>query len=87
MGRVSIYITTRPTSRELNMSEIRTARQSIIDFLEKNKAVMGSIEVVTTVDGRTINLSDMTDEEAVEVADMLMGVGTPTRLGALAKIK
>jgi hypothetical protein len=69
------------------MSEIRTARQSIIDFLEKNKAVMGSIEAVTTVDGRTIDLNNMTDEEAAEVADMLMGVGTPTRLGALAKIK
>ena len=66
------------------MSEIR---QSIIDFLEKNKAVMGSIEAVTTSDGRTINLSSMTDEETVEVADMLMTVGTPTRLGALAKIK
>jgi len=67
------------------MSEIRTARQSIIDFLEKNKAVMGSIEAVQTQDGRTINLNDMTDEEAAEAADILMVAGTPTRLGSLVK--
>jgi hypothetical protein len=67
------------------MSEIRTARQSIIDFIEKNKAVMGSIEAVQTQDGRTINLNDMTDEEAAEAADILMVAGTPTRLGSLAK--
>ena len=69
------------------MSEIRTARQSIIDFIEKNKAVMGNIEAVQTMDGRTINLNDMTDEEAAEAADILMVAGTPTRLGALAKVK
>ncbi len=69
------------------MSEIRTARQSIIDFLEKNRAVMGSIEAVQTQDGRTINLNDMTDEEAAEAADILMVAGTPTRLGSLAKSK
>jgi hypothetical protein len=67
------------------MSEIRTARQSIIDFLEKNKAVMGNIEAVQTQDGRTINLNDMTDEEAAEAADILMVAGTPTRLGSLVK--
>jgi hypothetical protein len=69
------------------MSEIRTARQSIIDFIEKNRAVMGSIEAVQTQDGRTINLNDMTDEEAAEAADILMIAGTPTRLGSLIKGK
>jgi hypothetical protein len=69
------------------MSEIRTARQSIIDFIEKNKEVMGSIEAVQTQDGRTINLNDMTDEEAAEAADILMVAGTPTRLGSLMKGK
>jgi hypothetical protein len=69
------------------MSEIRTARQSIIDFIEKNKQVMGSIEAVQTQDGRTINLNDMTDEEAAEAADILMVAGTPTRLGSLTKSK
>ena len=67
------------------MSEIRTARQSIIDFIDKNKAVMGNIEAVQTQDGRTINLNNMTDEEAAEAADILMVAGTPTRLGSLVK--
>lgn len=67
------------------MSEVRTTRQSIADFLERNKAVMGGIDVVLMQDGREIALNNMTDEEATEVANMLFGVGTPTRLGALAK--
>ena len=69
------------------MSEIRTARQSIIDFIEKNRAVMGSIEAVQTMDGRTIDLNNMTDEEAAEAAEILMVAGTPTRLGSLTKSK
>lgn len=67
------------------MSEIRTARQSITDFIDRNKAIMGDIDVVLMQDGREISLNNMTDEEAAEVADMLLGVGNPTRLGALAK--
>ena len=67
------------------MSEIRTARQFIVDFTEKNKELMGSIESVQTQDGRNIVLNNMTDDEATEVADILMGVGNPTRLGALVK--
>jgi hypothetical protein len=67
------------------MSEIRTARQSIIDFLERNKELMGGIEVVQTIDGRAIDLNNMTDEEAAEAADILMVAGTPTRLGSLVK--
>jgi hypothetical protein len=63
------------------------ARQSIIDFLEKNKEIMGSIEVVATQDGRTIDLNNMTDEEAAEAASILMVAGTPTRLGSLMKGK
>jgi predicted butyrate kinase (DUF1464 family) len=69
------------------MSEIRTSRQFIVDFLEKNKELMGGIEAVQTQDGRTINLNDMTDEEASEAAEMLMTIGSPTRLGALMKGK
>ncbi len=67
------------------MSEIRTSRQFIVDFLEKNKQLMGSIETVQTLDGRTIDLNNMTDEEAKEAAEMFMTVGSPTRLGALLK--
>jgi hypothetical protein len=64
-----------------------TPRQFITDFLEKNKQLMGGIEAVQTQDGRTINLNDMTDEEAKEAADMLMTLGSPTRLGSLTKGK
>jgi hypothetical protein len=64
-----------------------TSRQFIIDFIEKNKELMGGIEAVQTQDGRTINLNDMTDEEAKEAADMLMTLGSPTRLGSLTKGK
>jgi hypothetical protein len=67
------------------MSEIRTARQFIADFMDKNRYLIGELDAVQTQDGRTINLSDMTDEEAAEAADILMGVGNPTRLGALVK--
>jgi hypothetical protein len=67
------------------MSEIRTARQFIADFMDKNKELIGELDAVQTHDGRTINLSDMTDEEAAEAADILMGVGNPTRLGASVK--
>ena len=63
------------------------SRQFITDFIEKNKELMGGIEAVQTQDGRTINLNDMTDEEAKEAADMLMTLGSPTRFGALMKSK
>ena len=69
------------------MSEIRTSRQFIVDFLEKNKELMGKLEAVQTSDGRMIDLNNMTDEEAAEAAEMIMTLGSPTRLGALAKMK
>lgn len=65
------------------MSE--TSRQFIMNFIEKNKELMGGIEAVQTQDGRTINLNNMTDKEAKEAAEMLMTLGSPTRLGSLAK--
>jgi hypothetical protein len=67
------------------MSEIRTSRQFIVDFVEKNKELMGDIQSVQTLDGRNIDLSNMTDDEAKEAADIFMGVGNPTRFGALIK--
>jgi predicted butyrate kinase (DUF1464 family) len=67
------------------MSEIRTSRQFIVDFIEKNKELMGGIEAVQTLDGRTIDLNNMTDDEAKEAAEMFMTVGSPTRFGALIK--
>ncbi len=67
------------------MSETRTSRQFIVDFVEKNKELMGGIEAVQTQDGRTIDLNNMTDDEAKEAAEMFMTVGSPTRFGALLK--
>jgi hypothetical protein len=60
-------------------------REFIKEFLAKQKHLMGEIEVITTTDGRSIDLNNMTDEEAAEAADMFMGIGNPTRLGALGK--
>ena len=57
------------------------------EYYEKNKELMGGIEAVQTQDGRTINLNDMTDEEAKEAAEIFMSVGNPTRFGALMKGK
>jgi hypothetical protein len=60
-------------------------REFIKEFLAKQKHLMGEIAVITTLDGRSIDLNNMTDEEAAEAADMFMGIGNPTRLGALGK--
>lgn len=59
-------------------------RKEIKEFLEKNKAVMGGITSVVTLTGETIDLNNMTDEQAKTAAETLFIVGTPTRLGALA---
>ena len=67
------------------MSEVQSARQFIEGFLARNKALMGELQAVQMQNGRVIDLSNMTDGEAREVAEMFMGVGNPTRLGALAK--
>jgi hypothetical protein len=69
------------------MSEIRTSRQFIVDFLEKNKELMGDIETVMTNEGKIIDLGNMTDEEASEAASMFMRLGTPSRFGSLIKGK
>ena len=67
------------------MNEVMSARQFVADFVFRNKNLMGELQAVQMQDGRSIDLSNMTDEEAKEVAEMFMGVGNPTRLGALAK--
>lgn len=69
------------------MSEIRTSRQFIVDFLEKNRELMGDIQTVMVSEDRTIDLNNMTDDEATEVAGMFMLLGTPSRLGSLLKGK
>jgi hypothetical protein len=60
-------------------------RREIADFLAANKAIMGDIKVVTTQFGETIDLTNMTDEQAKTAAETLFIVGTPTKLGALGR--
>jgi hypothetical protein len=62
-------------------------RQAIKEFLIKNQEMMGGVTSVTTLLGETIDLNDMTDEQAQRAAEALFVVGTPTRLGALTKKK
>jgi hypothetical protein len=60
-------------------------REFIKEFRAKQKHLMGDIDVLSTLDGRSIDLNNMTDEEAAEAADIFMGIGNPTRLGAMGK--
>jgi hypothetical protein len=67
------------------MSDEINYRKKIKEFLETNKAIMGDITVVTTQFGETIDLTNMTDEQAKTAAETLFIVGLPTRLGSLGK--
>lgn len=67
------------------MTDATNYRRDIKEFLATNRAIMGDITVVTTQSGETIDLNNMTDEQAKQAAEALFTVGTPTRLGALVK--
>ena len=67
------------------MSDGINYRQEIRAFLAANKAMLGDISVVTTQFGETIDLNNMTDEQAKTAAETLFIVGTPTRLGSLGR--
>lgn len=67
------------------MSDATDYRKEIKEFLTINKAIMGDITSVVTLTGETIDLNNMTDEQAKTAAEMLFAVGTPTRLGALGR--
>lgn len=60
-------------------------RREIQEFLAANKAMLGDITVVTTKFGETIDLTNMTDEQAKRAAETLFTIGLPTRLGALGR--
>jgi hypothetical protein len=60
-------------------------RRDIKEFLAANKAILGDISAVTTKFGETIDLNNMTDEQAKLAAETLFTIGLPTKLGALAK--
>ena len=67
------------------MSDGINYRQEIRAFLAANKAMLGDISVVTTQFGETIDLNNMTDEQAKTAAETLFIVGMPTRLGSLGR--
>lgn len=67
------------------MSDATDYRKEIKEFLTTNKAIMGDITTVVTLTGETIDLNNMTDEQAKTAAEMLFAVGTPTRLGSLGR--
>ena len=67
------------------MSDGNNYRRDIKEFLAANKAILGDISAVTTKFGETIDLNNMTDEQAKLAAETLFTIGLPTRLGALGR--
>lgn len=67
------------------MSDGVNYRQEIKEFIAANKEMLGGVTAVTTRFGETIDLNNMTDEQAKRAAETLFTVGLPTRLGALGK--
>lgn len=61
------------------------AREYVAAFRAQQKPFVGDIDVVLLLDGSTVDLNNMTDEEAEQAAEALRLVGTPTRLGNLMK--
>jgi hypothetical protein len=67
------------------MSDGIDYRQEIKAFIAANSAMLGGLTSVITHTGENIDLNNMTDEQAKRAAEALFTIGTPTRLGALAK--
>lgn len=67
------------------MSEILPHREYIAKFLAQQEPLIGKIEAVTTNDGKHIDLTNMTDEEAKIAAEYFMLLGVPTFYGMLGK--
>jgi len=67
------------------MSDGIDYRQKIKEFIAANSAMLGGLTSVITQTGENIDLNNMTDEQAKRAAEALFTIGTPTRLGALAK--
>jgi hypothetical protein len=60
-------------------------RREIKEFIAANQAMLGGVTAVTTQFGETIDLNNMTDEQAKRAAETLFTIGLPTRLGALGR--
>jgi len=67
------------------MSEILPHREYIAKFLAQQEPLMGKIDSFLTNDGKDIDLSNMTDEEAKIVAEHFMVLGGLTLTGKLDK--
>lgn len=61
------------------------AREYVAAFRAQQKPFVGEVDAVQLLDGSTIDLNNMTDDEAEQAAEALRLVGTPTRLGNLVK--
>jgi hypothetical protein len=69
----------------MSMSEILPHREYIKKFLDQQEPLIGKIDSVLTNDGKTIDLTNMTDDEAKIAAEYFMLLGVPTFTGKLGK--
>lgn len=67
------------------MSEILPHREYIAKFLAQQEPLIGKIEAIMTNDGKHIDLSNMTDDEAKTAAEYFMLLGVPTFEGKIGK--
>ena len=65
--------------------DILPHREYITKFLAQQEPLIGRIEAITTNEGRTIDLANMSDEEAKIAAEYFMLLGVPTFEGKLGK--
>jgi hypothetical protein len=62
------------------------AREYIDEFIKHNRQFVGDIEAVDLGQGQLVSLTDMTDEEAEQVAKFFMLLGRPSFRGNLDKV-
>lgn len=65
--------------------DILPHREYIKKFLAQQEPLIGRIEAITTSEGKSIDLTNMSDEEAKIAAEYFMLLGVPTFYGKLGK--
>lgn len=65
--------------------EILPPREYIAKFLAQQEPLIGKIDAVSVKEGQTIDLTNMSDEEAKIAAEYFMLLGVPTFEGKLGK--
>lgn len=65
--------------------DILPPREYINKFLAQQEPLIGRINAVTVKDGSTIDLNNMSDEEAKVAAEYFMLLGVPTFEGKVGK--